>query len=389
VIDSLGTDVKRRRRWLAAAERAGVPCVAVVFDTDPATCRARNRDRDRPVPAKVLASMLKAWPEARAAVAADGFAAIHPPAPVAVVARDLVAAPDAAARQKEDPMALEFGLQLPRFAWPGGPADIRPRLAEVAAAAEEAGFTSLWLMDHMMQIPSMGPHWEDMPESHTTLAFLAAHTETVRLGTLVTGVTYRNLAHLAKIVATLDVLSGGRAVCGLGAAWFRREHTAYGWRFPPPSERYDLLEDALELLPLMWGKGAPAFSGRTIEVAEAVCYPRPLQERIPILVGGSGERRTLRLVARHADMCNLMGDAATVRHKLEVLHDHCATEERDPSDITVTHLSTADAPTVGDHVGRYRLLAEAGVQTAIVSLPDVATPDAVGRFADVIAAFRP
>jgi alkanesulfonate monooxygenase SsuD/methylene tetrahydromethanopterin reductase-like flavin-dependent oxidoreductase (luciferase family) len=138
----------------------------------------------------------------------------------------------------------------------------------------------------------------------------------------------------------------------------------------------------------MWGKGAPAYSGRTIEVAEAVCYPRPLQERIPILVGGSGEKRTLRLVARHADMCNLFGDAGTVRHKLDVLHAHCAAEGRDPADITVTHLGTADAPSVEDHVGRYRQLAEAGVQAAIVSFPDPATPDAVSAFADVIAAFR-
>jgi len=388
VIDSLGTDAKRRRGWLAAAERAGVPCVAVLFDVDADECRARNRNRERPIPAKVLASMLAAWPGVRDALGDNGFAAVHPAGPVAIVAPDLVTAPAAAARQKEDPMTLDFGLQLPRFGWPGGPAETRGRLAEVAAAAEDAGFTSLWVMDHVMQIPSVGPHWEDMLESYTTLSFLAGRTETVRLGTMVTGVTYRNLAHLAKILATLDVLSGGRAICGIGAAWFGREHTAYGWRFPPLAERYALLEDALELLPIMWDKGAPAYSGRTIEVAEAVCYPRPLQERIPILVGGSGEKRTLSLVARHADMCNLVGDADTVRHKVEVLHGHCAAEGRDPADITVTHLGTADAPTVDDHVGRYRQLAEAGAQTAIVSFPGVATPEAVSGFAEVLGAFR-
>ena len=389
VVDSLGTDTKRRRDWVAAAGRAGVPSVAVVFDVDASVCRARNRDRDRPVPAKVLSSMLAAWPGVRDGLAADGFAAVHPAGPVTIVAPDLVAAPVAAARQKEDPMPLEFGLQLARFAWPGGPAETRDRLIDVAAAAEDVGFTSLWVMDHMMQIPSVGPHWEDMLESYSTLSFLAGRTASVRLGTMVTGVTYRNIAHLGKIVATLDVLSGGRAVCGIGAAWFGREHAAYGWRFPPVSERYALLEDALELLPLMWGKGAPAYSGRTIEVAEAVCYPRPLQDRVPILVGGAGEKRTLRLVARHADMCNLFGDADTVRHKLEVLHDHCAAEGRDPTDITVTHLGTADAPGVEDHVGRYRQLAEAGVQAAVVSFPEPATPEAVSAFADVIAAFRP
>jgi F420-dependent oxidoreductase-like protein len=389
VVDSLGTDARRRQRWVAAAETAGVPSVAVVFDVDAGVCRARNRERDRPVPAKVLSSMLAAWPGVRDGLAADGFAAVHPAGPVTVVSPDLVTAPAAAARQKEDPMTLEFGLQLPRFSWPGGPGETRDRLTDVAAAAEEAGFTSLWVMDHMMQIPSVGPHWEDMLESYTTLSFLAGRTTTARLGAMVTGVTYRNVAHLGKIVATLDVLSGGRAVCGIGAAWFGREHAAYGWRFPPVSERYALLEDALELLPLMWGKGAPAYSGRTIEVAEAVCYPRPLQERVPILVGGSGEKRTLRLVARHADMCNLFGDADTVRHKVDVLHDHCIAEGRDPADITVTHLGTADAPTVEDHIGRYRQLAEVGVQEAIVSFPEPATPEAVSAFGDVITAFRP
>jgi F420-dependent oxidoreductase-like protein len=389
VVDTLGTDAKRRRRWVAAAQRAGVPCVAVVFEVDAAVCRTRNRDRDRPVPAKILASMLASWPGVRDSVGDDGFVAVHAPAEVAVVSADLVDAPAFANRQREDPMTLEFGLQIPRFTWPGGPAEARSRLTDISAAAEDAGFTSLWVMDHMLQIPQVGSHWEDMLESHTTLAFLAARTETVRLGTLVTGVTYRNLAHLAKIVATLDVLSGGRAICGLGAAWFEREHVAYGWRFPPLAERYALLEDALELLPVMWGKGAPRFSGRTTEVAEAVCYPRPLQDHVPLLVGGGGERRTLRLVARHADMCNLFGDAARVRHKLEVLHGHCQTEGRDPAEVTVTHLSTADAPTPDDHVGRYRQLAEAGVQVAIVNIPELTGPGPVARFAEVIGAFAP
>jgi F420-dependent oxidoreductase-like protein len=388
VVDSLGTDAASRRRWLAAAGRHGRPTVAVVFDTDDATCRARNRARDRPIPARTLASMLARWPDARAALHGDGFTAVHHPAPVAVVAPDLVAAPAAAARQEESPMPLEFGLQIPRFTFPGGPTETRARLGELAGAAEDAGFRSLWVMDHVLQIPQVGPHWEDMLESWTTLAFLAARTERVTLGTLVTGVTYRNIAHLAKIVATLDVLSGGRAVCGIGAAWFEREHRAYGWTFPPLADRYARLEDALELLPLMWGKGAPAYAGRTIEVPEAVCYPRPLQDHVPILVGGSGERRTLRLVARHADACNLFGDPDTVRHKVEVLHGHCAEVGRDPADVAVTVLSTADAPTVEDHVGRYRAFAEAGVDEVIVNVPDLTSAEPLRRFADVIAAFR-
>jgi F420-dependent oxidoreductase-like protein len=241
-------------------------------------------------------------------------------------------------------------------------------------------------MDHFVQIPQVGRHWENMLEAWTTLGFLAAHTSRATLGTLVSGVTYRNVAHLAKMAATLDVLSGGRAVCGVGAGWFEREHKAYGWDFPPVKRRFELLEDALQLFPLMWGAGAPPFEGKVVKVAEALCYPRPVQERIPILVGGSGERRTLRLVARYADACNLFGDAATVRHKVDVLHRHCADVGRDPAEVAVTHLSSAVEGTVEDHVGRYRGLAEAGVQTAMVRMASL-DEAAIERFTPVIAAF--
>jgi F420-dependent oxidoreductase-like protein len=333
-------------------------------------------------------------------LAGEGFAVVHGAGPVTLVPPAFLTAPDAAARQKEEPVQLEFGLQVSRFGFPGHPATTAATLAAVARAAEDAGFTSLWVMDHFIQIPQVGREWDDMLESHTTLGYLAGVTERIRLGSLVTGIAYRNLAHLAKIVATLDVLSGGRALCGIGAGWFEREHRLYGSGLPPLAERFARLEDALELLPLMWGPGSPGFEGRTISVSEAICYPRPLQERIPILVGGSGERRTLRLVARHADACNLFGDAARVRHKLDVLHRHCAAEGRDPAAITVTHLAAArvvaagearegpGAGTVEEHVGRYRELAEAGVQTAIVALGDAAGPESVSRFAEVITAFR-
>ena len=282
-------------------------------------------------------------------------------------------------------MGLSFGLQIATFEWPDG---IGPRLASIARTAEEAGFTSIWVMDHFVQILPVGPHWQNMLDSWTTLGFLAGHTQRARLGTMVTGITYRNIAHLAKIVATLDVLSGGRAVCGIGAGWFEREHKAYGFEFPPLRRRYELLEDALQLFPLMWGPGAPAFEGATIKVAEALCYPRPVRERIPILVGGSGERKTLRLVARYADACNLFGDAGTVRHKLDVLRSHCAQVGRDPAAIEVTHLASALDASVEDHVGRYRQLAEAGVQTAMVRFPTL-DEQAVEAFAPVIAAFAP
>jgi F420-dependent oxidoreductase-like protein len=400
VIDSTGLDASRRSAWRELAERHGVPAYAVVVDAPAADVRARNRARPVPVPAKVVATQLREAADVAARLETEGFAGVHRAVPVALVPPAYLAAPAAAARQQEEPMTLDFGLQVSRFDWPGHPATTATALADVARAAEAAGFTSLWVMDHFVQIPQVGRAWEDMLESHTTLGYLAAVTERITLGTLVTGVTYRNLAHLAKIVATLDVLSGGRADCGLGAAWFEREHRLYGWDFPPLAERFARLEDALELLPLMWGPGAPRFEGRTVTVEEAVCYPRPLQERIPILVGGSGERRTLRLVARHADACNLFGDPDTVRRKLGVLREHCAAEGRDPAAVAVTHLGRArviedgepreggGAATVEEHVGRYRELAEAGVQTAIVGLGDVSGPAAVERFAGVIAAFR-
>ena len=398
VVDSTGLDAKRRAAWLALAERHGVAAHAVLFEVGERV--ARERASAMGVPGKVVTAQLRDVAAVGGALQAEAFAAVHAPGPVQLVPPAFLAAPDAAARQRDNPRVLAFGLQVSRFDFPGHPACTGATLAELARAAEEVGFQSLWVMDHFLQIPQVGREWEDMLESHTTLAYLAGVTERIRLGTLCTGITYRNVAHLAKIVATLDVLSGGRAECGIGAAWFEREHRLYGWDFPPLRERYARLEDALELLPLMWGKGAPAFEGRTLGVAEAICYPRPLQERIPILVGGSGERRTLRLVARHADACNLFGNPDVVRHKVAVLHDHCAAEGRDPGAITVTQLAPArvieageeragpGAASAEEHIGRYRELAEAGVQTAIVGVGDADGPESVARFAPVLEAFR-
>jgi F420-dependent oxidoreductase-like protein len=418
VVDTLALDDGWRERLVAMAKRHRVPAHAVAFDTSARECRARNKARPRPIPPAVISGQLKRWEAVRPLLAAEGFAAVHGPGPVEVVPARLLDAPAAARRQKEEPMPLRFGLQIPSFTWPGGPPEIGPRLADIATTAEDVGFTGIYVMDHFIQIPVVGPDWHDMLDSYTTLSFLAGHTRSVRLGALVTGITYRNVAHLGKIVATLDVLSGGRAVCGLGAAWYEREHVAYGWRFPPLKERFALLEDALELLPLQWGPGSPSFDGRVITVPEAVGYPRPLQERVPIMVGGSGERRTLRLVARHADACNLFGDPDTVRHKLDVLRSHCDAVDRDPSDIEVTNLTSAlvapdraaldaliegsrpptlspeafadrvKAGTVDDQIGRYRQYAEAGVQTAIVNFPALDGPGQLERFAPVIAAFR-
>ncbi|HVV38415.1 MAG TPA: TIGR03560 family F420-dependent LLM class oxidoreductase [Acidimicrobiales bacterium] len=370
VIDATSLEDASRQRYRDFARAAGVTCVAIAFPTDAATCKSRNRARATPVPAPILNKQLKDFARVLPLLDAEGYDSVfHEPAPLR--------------RRAANETALRFGLQLPRHGWEGSRAGA---LRDVAVAAEDAGFSSMFLMDHFIQIPQAGREWDDILECYTTLGFLAGVTTRVRLGALVTGITYRNVALLGKMIATLDVLSEGRAIAGLGAAWYEREHAAYGFAFPPLRERYALLEDALQLLPLMWGKGAPAFTGRVIEVPEAMSYPRPVQERIPILVGGSGERKTLRLVAQYADACNLFGNAATLRRKLAVLHSHCAAVGRDPSTIEVTHLGTV-APTA-DPIPHYAGLADAGVHTAIVNFRGEPTAADVAAFGRVIGAFN-
>jgi len=424
VIDSLGTDPDRRAAWRAMAVRHDVPCIAVLFDVPPAQVRRMNTTRAKRVPDAVLRTQLAAWPTVMDAVRAEPFdrvEVIQPDVGAALVAPAMVRRSRATVTQPAsapEPRALTFGLQIPQFTWPGGAAEIGPRLRDIAQRAEAAGFDTLWVMDHVRQIPQMGPPWHDMLESWTALAHLAACTSTIRLGTLVTGVTHRHVTMLGKIVATLDVLSGGRVTCGLGLGWYADEHHAYGWPFPSVDERYALLEDALQLLPQMWGPGGKPFSGRALQVPDTSCYPRPLQAHVPMLVGGSGERRTLRLVARFADACNLFGDPAVVATKVRALHGHCATFDRDPTSISVSHLSTVlvgddqshvdrlvdatrppkvsaerhrrtvNAGTIEQHVTRIERYVEAGVDQVIVSLVDVADPSAVDRYGVVIAACR-
>jgi F420-dependent oxidoreductase-like protein len=237
-----------------------------------------------------------------------------------------------------------FGLQIPSFTYGdhGGDDDgLFERVASIAVTAEEAGFDSVWVMDHLFQIPGIGQVDEPMFEAYTLLGALAARTRRARLGAMVTGVTYRNPALLAKEVTTLDVLSNGRAVLGIGAAWFEAEHQGLGFAFPPLAERFGRLEEALVICRAMFTEDAPSFDGRFYRIDGAINRPRPVQSGgPPILIGGGGERRTLRLVAEYADACNLFGDADTMRHKLEVLARHCDDVGRDPSTITKTRLGT-------------------------------------------------
>ncbi len=231
-----------------------------------------------------------------------------------------------------------FGYHMPSFSFPGIPDEERfDHLVRLVQAAEDAGFDLVTVMDHFYQIRGVGPETEPMLEAYTTLGALAARTSRVQLGAMVTGVTYRNPALLAKQVTTLDTISKGRAVLGLGAAWNEDEHRGYGFGFPPIGERLDRLEEALQVCRLMFTEERPSFEGRHYRIERALNSPRPIQPGGPrILVGGSGERRTLRLVARYADIANWFGDLETLRHKTEVFERHCEAEGRDPDTVLRT-----------------------------------------------------
>ena len=236
---------------------------------------------------------------------------------------------------------VRIGLQIPNFTLGVPDGELFEAVAALAGAAEDSGFESVWVMDHFFQLPALGGPSQPMLESYTLLGALAARTAHVRLGTLVTGVTYRNPALLAKVVTTLDIVSRGRAILGIGAAWYDVEHHGLGVEFPPVRERMDRLEEAVGLCRAMFREEHPSFAGRYYRAEEAWNVPRPVQPGgPPILIGGGGEQRTLRLVAQYADYCNITGDPDTIRHKLDVLRGHCKAVGRDPAEVTVSRLST-------------------------------------------------
>ncbi len=239
---------------------------------------------------------------------------------------------------------MRVGIHNVRFDFPDAPRSIAPTLAATASAAEDVGVAGFTLMDHWFQMEQMAPATDPMLEGYTTLGFVAAHTRRMTLGLLVTGVTYRHPGLLAKIVATLDVLSSGRAQLGIGAAWYEREHRGLGVPYPPVSERFERLEETLQICRQMWSDDDGPFAGRHYELAETICSPRPIsQPRPPIRVGGSGERKTLRLVARYADACNLFAsNVEEAAHKLDVLRRHCDSEGRDPATVERTILYVRD-----------------------------------------------
>jgi F420-dependent oxidoreductase-like protein len=247
---------------------------------------------------------------------------------------------------------VQLGIHVYAFTVPDGPAGIAPELARVAAAAEEAGATWLSVMDHYFQMEHVAPATDPMLEAYTTLGYLAGQTSSTELGVLVTGVSYRYPGLLAKIVATLDVLSSGRAALGIGAAWYEREHRGLGVPFPPVAERFERLEETLQICLQMWDPEANgAYDGRYYQLAETVCSPAPLSTPHPtVLIGGDGERKTLRLVAQYADASNLLfaQTPEVAAHKLEVLRRHCDDVGRDPATIRKTFLYQGGALASGD-----------------------------------------
>jgi alkanesulfonate monooxygenase SsuD/methylene tetrahydromethanopterin reductase-like flavin-dependent oxidoreductase (luciferase family)/predicted kinase len=420
VVDTLGLDPDRRLGYLAVARRHGLPAVVVVFRTSGDRCRDRNRARDVPVPAAVLTAQLRRMRDIPGQLAAEGWdlvvlaadedggsrsAAARSVAPAAV-AQTAAAGPERGAGE------LEFILQLSSFSWDDDPAGW---LRNMAAAAADAGFGGIALMDHLLQIPQVGRAWEPIPEPWVTLGLLAGLDTSLRLGTLVTPVTYRPAGVIAKAAATLDALSAGRAFCGIGAGWWDREHAAFGLPFRPAGERLDQLAAAIETLRALWQPGTRPYRGERVDLPETTCYPRPVTP-IQIIVGGNGAKRTLGIAARLGDACNLPSDLAVLDVKLAALRAHCEQAGRDPAEVAVTVL---DLPIVGtdrehvasqverlrgrigatafgrrhhagvaaDQVARYRELAGRGVSTVFVALPGRTSADDLALMAPVIRAF--
>jgi F420-dependent oxidoreductase-like protein len=280
---------------------------------------------------------------------------------------------------------MRVGLQVPSFTWPNGQSELGDTFAHIARMAERAGFYSLWVMDHFFQIRTMGPAENEMLEGWTTLGFAAGVTNRIKLGTMVTGVTYRNPAILVKTATTLDALSHGRAYFGIGAAWNDQEHTGYGVPFPPTKERMEWLEDTLRLALQMWSDNDEPFHGTHYHAERPLNHPRAVHRpHPPILIGGGGEQKTLRMVAQYADACNLFARLGNdvLQHKLDVLREHCQRVGRDYSEIEKTTLNTVHLSADGANetmtpqaaIEYFARQAALGIDQAIVNMPNVSDP---------------
>jgi F420-dependent oxidoreductase-like protein len=290
---------------------------------------------------------------------------------------------------------MKIGLQVNRFTWEGGDAQIGPLFADIGRQAEEAGFDSLWVMDHFFQIPGLGAAEEPMLEAYTALGYIAGVTSRIKLGTMVTGGTYRQPGLLVKTVTTLDVLSGGRAYFGIGAGWFEREHIGLGVPFPPLKERFERLEETLQIAHMMWSGEVGKFEGRHYNLGETLNNPQALSKpHPPILVGGGGEQKTLRFVAKYGDACNIfsrLGDDV-VRHKLDVLRGHCEREGRPYEQIektslgrvTITRDGGGDTMSVQQAIDYFGAQAALGFDHALISMGNVSDPGVFDPFRETI-----
>lgn len=319
---------------------------------------------------------------------------------------------------------IKFGIQQPSHTFPQmpprgqRPADghaIFQNMQRIAQEAERVGFDSFWVMDHFIQIPVVGAAEEPILEPYMALTALAATTSRIRLGTMVTGTPYRNPAHLAKIGATLDVISNGRLFMGIGAGWYEREFSAYGWEFPPLPERMGRLREALQVITKMWTEERPSFQGKYYTIKDVICEPRPVQRpRPPILIGGGGEQVTLKLVAQYAEASNIFGNPESVQKKYDILADHCAKAGRDPATVLKTRLGqmliARNEAELTRKLSRYYLgglgnnretwrvvagtpeqcveqcqrLIDAGVEYPIFSFPDAETLEPLQLFAEEV-----
>ena len=287
---------------------------------------------------------------------------------------------------------MHIGLQIPSFKYPGGTDAIRPKLKEIVTTAEESGFYSLWVMDHFYQIKGLfGEAYTDpMMECYTTLGYFAGLTEKAYLGVLVTGVIYRHPSVLLKMVNTLDILSGGRAYLGIGAAWYEEEAKGFGIPYPSTSERFEQLEDNLQLAKVLWAGDEASFEGQHFSAPAITNNPRPLSRPHPrIMIGGTGPKKTLRMVAQYADACNI-GDwvgTSNMQKALDTLKGHCERLGRDYDTIEKTSLCTVNLSaddTVDSVMGRIEGLSQMGFSHAIFNMPDVYTITPLETFASEI-----
>ena len=289
---------------------------------------------------------------------------------------------------------MRIGLQINEFKWPGGDAVIGQTFGDVVRRAEDVGFYSIWVMDHMYQIGILGPPEDPMLEAYSALSYAAGITSRVKLGAMITGVTYRYPGILIKQVTTLDVLSGGRAYFGIGAAWAEREHVDLGAPFPPTAERFELLEETVQLAHQMWSGEVKPFHSKHFQLPAPICEPLPLSKpRPPIMIGGGGERKTLRLVAKYGDACNLFA-SPELPHKLAVLKEHCAAEGRPYEEIEKTVLmnlngnesSNDGADVVARAIDRIGEFADLGIDQVMFALPNVNDPHSLDIFKERVLA---